>query len=284
MLTGWASGTFGLFGLQAEHVKNPTLNYIGVALAVVGLGLYLQVEPEEVKFDNEHSKKSYGTINEVDYSPLNAGGDFSETKPNNDVALATSTPSKSGHALRTSVIQEQDAITDVGRHDPFQGLSSAKRRILGISMALVAGFFFGCSFDPSQYIIDHEDDSVRESTLIFVFPQYCGILVGSFLFTCVYCLIKLWYMKQQPFVHSGILVPAMCSGLVWGIACTSWFIANQNLGFSISFPIITSGPGFVGALWGTFRYGEIKGKKNFLLLGGAFAITLPALIMVGLSH
>lgn len=43
MLTGWATGMFGLFGTSRDHLDNPHLNFIGVALAVIALSLYTQV-------------------------------------------------------------------------------------------------------------------------------------------------------------------------------------------------------------------------------------------------
>ena len=48
MLMGWATGVFGLFvGSQhRDHLDKPTLNYIGVAFAVVALGCYTQVKNE----------------------------------------------------------------------------------------------------------------------------------------------------------------------------------------------------------------------------------------------
>ncbi len=52
MLMGWASGCFGLFGLDEEHITNPSLNYAGVSLAILGLVLYLQVHPGENDDDN----------------------------------------------------------------------------------------------------------------------------------------------------------------------------------------------------------------------------------------
>lgn len=278
MLVGWASGTFGLFGLQAESVANPTLNVIGVVLAVVGLGLYLQVKPEESVSDTASGRGDYGAISEID-TPFNGADDGSgiNTFGNTSISQSQTNP-KTPFASETGHTTLQNTV------DPFQGMSGVKRRAIGIAMALIAGSFFGCSFDPSQYMIDREDDAARESTMIFVFPQYCGILLSSFFYTSLYCVYKVGYLKQQPYVHPSILVPGIFSGIFWGIACTSWFVANQNLGFSISFPLITSGPGFVGALWGVLRYGEIRGKRNFMLLGGAFAITLPALVLVGLSH
>jgi len=272
MLIGWASGTFGLFGLRAESVADPTLNVLGVVLAVVGLGLYLQVKPEETSIDVGSARGDYSAISEIDAPFRGAGAGADEDGAHGNFAQTLQSVAERKHTAPQSSV------------DPFQGMSGVKRRTIGIGMAMLAGFFFGCSFDPSQYLIDGEDDSVRESTLIFVFPQYCGILLSSFFYTCLYCAYKVMYLKQQPYVHTSILVPGICSGVFWGIACTSWFIANQNLGFSISFPLITSGPGFIGALWGVFKYGEIRGKRNFVLLGAAFAITLPALVLVGLSH
>merc|ERR1711871_463406 len=43
MLTGWATGTFGLFGIEKNSVKDPALNYTGVGLAVVALILFTQM-------------------------------------------------------------------------------------------------------------------------------------------------------------------------------------------------------------------------------------------------
>jgi multidrug transporter EmrE-like cation transporter len=43
MLTGWATGSFGLFGIERESVSDPALNYTGVGLAVVALILFTQM-------------------------------------------------------------------------------------------------------------------------------------------------------------------------------------------------------------------------------------------------
>jgi len=40
MLMGWASGTFGLFGKDKDHVAHVGLNYSGVAIAIMSLGLF----------------------------------------------------------------------------------------------------------------------------------------------------------------------------------------------------------------------------------------------------
>ena len=93
-----------------------------------------------------------------------------------------------------------------------------------------------------------------------------------------------YHLKRRPYVTPEVILPAVLSGLLWGIAEICWFVANQNLGFAIAFPLITSGPGFIGALWGIFMFDEIKGVGNLTLLGIAGVVTVVALILVGLSH
>jgi glucose uptake protein GlcU len=85
-------------------------------------------------------------------------------------------------------------------------------------------------------------------------------------------------------VKAEIILPATISGVLWSIAEIAWFFANGQLGFSVTFPIISCGPGFVGSLWGIILFKEITETRDFLVLGAAVLVTVPALIMVGLSH
>ena len=43
-LMGWATGIFGLFTGHKDELNSPAENYVGVALAVLALGLYTQVK------------------------------------------------------------------------------------------------------------------------------------------------------------------------------------------------------------------------------------------------
>ena len=38
---------FGLFGLHSDDIDDPVLNYVGVSLALVSLGLTILVEPTD---------------------------------------------------------------------------------------------------------------------------------------------------------------------------------------------------------------------------------------------
>lgn len=54
---------------------------------------------------------------------------------------------------------------------------------------------------------------------------------------------------------------------------------------TVSFPIIATGPGAVGCLWGILLFGEIRGIRNFIFFGAAVLLNAigVALITVGKS-
>jgi len=68
------------------------------------------------------------------------------------------------------------------------------------------------------------------------------------------------------------------------LADVCWFVANDALSLVISFPIITVLPSVVATLWGVLVFKEIRGRKNFRLLGIAFGITLLSVICTVLSN
>ena len=81
-----------------------------------------------------------------------------------------------------------------------------------------------------------------------------------------------------------VVLPAVLSGLMWGVAQTCWFVANGLLSFSVAFPIITSAPGLVAALWGVFVFGEIAGRRNYAILVLAATLNITAAVLIALSR
>lgn len=79
------------------------------------------------------------------------------------------------------------------------------------------------------------------------------------------------------------MLPAFLSGLMWGVAQVCWFVANSKLSFSITFPILTSLPGLVGAMWGVLAFGEIRGRDNYALLIVSGVMRLVAVALIALS-
>ena len=91
-------------------------------------------------------------------------------------------------------------------------------------------------------------------------------------------------MRGAPMINPRLTLPAMLSGVMWAIAQTCWFLANVSLGgTSVSFPITTSGPGIISAMWGVFVFGEIQGTRNYIVLCTAIATALTGCILISLS-
>jgi len=206
LVMGWASGTFGLFGLQRQTVPFPALNYIGVVFAVGSIAVFVFV-----KSDTSKQPKLREENEKLIPTPVNVNE------------------------------------TEVEEQSVFERLPPVTKRILGIVLAIISGCFYGVNFDPPQYLIDHSD---RKNGLDYVFSHFCGIFLASTFYFLVYCAVK----KNRPYVNPQCILPGFVSGTLWAIAQICWFIANSILGFVVSFPIITTGPGLVAALWGIFAF------------------------------
>ena len=243
MVVGWASGRYGLFGLEKDSIANPALNYVGVALVLVCLGLFTRVE----------TKTRADLLREAD-GPLD----------------------------ETLLVDEAGDAKVVEKPGLF-GVGTTARRSAGIAMAVVSGVFYGSNFDPPQYVIErHADDDVRGQVLNYVFSHFTGILLTSTFYFAAYCAFKVC-RGDAPDVRRELVGPAFASGLIWGLSDICWFVANEALSFSVSFPLVTSGPGFVAAAWGIFVYGEISGAANFRVLGLAFVILVVACALIVVS-
>jgi len=295
MLMGWASGKFGLFGLKKQAIGDPVLNYAGVALAILGLIVYVQVKTVDTSEDAKDLENDVeaATTKEPLLPPSQNG-----QKPRSQSVDVVSTHSQDAlmqvNTIQNSRVTQPMTTTTAAKRPKtvtFNSLRSASfgdnwseetKRLFGILAALMAGALFGLSFDPAQYVIDNKYNG-NDDTLNYVFSQYLGILITSWAYTVLYCYYCL-RNDRKPYIHANIVLPATVSGIIWGIAETAWFVANGRLGFPISFPIICAGPGFVGAAWGVFIFKEITGTENLRTLAVAMGVTIPALILVGVSH
>ena len=70
---------------------------------------------------------------------------------------------------------------------------------------------------------------------------------------------------------------------MWGVGNSSFFLANNALTQAITFPIVSSGPSAISALWGILLYREIKGTKNFIILSIGFTVATVGAVLCGLS-
>ncbi|XP_061331896.1 transmembrane protein 144 isoform X2 [Pezoporus flaviventris] len=184
---------------------------------------------------------------------------------------SSSTSLESTPLLRESSINVSEDTSD---DSWVNRLSPAKKRLIGCSLAVVAGILYGSSFVPVLYIKDHgrRNETVyagaSQFDLDYVFAHFSGIFLTSTVYFLIYCAVR----KNKPNVYPQAILPGFVSGVLWAVANCCWFIANHYLSAVVSFPIITAGPGLVASMWGVLVFKEIKGLKNYVLLSVAFCI------------
>ncbi|XP_053559750.1 transmembrane protein 144 isoform X1 [Bombina bombina] len=245
LLTGWASSRFGLFGIDAEVVARPYLNYTGAGLSALSAVIFLFVKSEV---------KSISSNAEAETTPL----------------------------LNGSINRGENTATDESWVDK---LTPLQKRIVGSVMAAGAGILYGSCFIPVLYIKDHSKNNASvyagasQFDLDYVFAHFSGIFLTSTVYFLIYCAV----MKNQPKVYPEAILPGFISGFLWAIANCCWFLANNYLSAVVSFPIITAGPGLIAAMWGVLVFKEIKGLRNYLLLGLAFCIVLSGSLLTAFS-
>lgn len=252
-LIGWASGRFGLFGTNASIPASPFLNYLGLVFVIIGGSIFAQVRSEPPNQKKKPSRTSFEMEN------LN-----SEEKK----ALNTTESSDDG-GVETEIVR------------PAKDLGSESQRLIAFVAAVISGLFYGMTFVPVSRMIDNPQiyKGYPSVFLPYVFSHYFGIFLTSTIIFVIYIIFR----RNQPYAPPTLFLPGMAAGLLWAIAQTSFFVANQHLSSAVTFPIISQMPGCIAAMWSIFYFREIRGKRNFMLLGAAMSITITGAILVGLS-
>lgn len=249
LISGWLSGVVGLMGIkkQTDEITSWTLNITGIILALISMGLASLVKPTVKSLDEE--------------SPPSALINAAEGDSSDD---------------------SMDRYLGAPLLDTQQQKAPTSQRVVGVLLAMFAGVFFGTNFDPPQYVIDRVDGA-SDNSLDYVFSHYCGILLTSTFWFCVYCSYK--ERSGAPIVvNPKVILPAMISGIMWGIAQTGFFIANEYLAFVVSFPIVSLGPGFVGFVWGVFLFREITGSRNYWIILVVFLTFIACSVCIVFSR
>jgi len=189
-------------------------------------------------------------------------------------------PIEKNPLLETNDINEMLTPTQGMTESPgfFERMPQARKRVIGISLSVLAGFMYGSNFNPPQYLIDKKMGS--DNGLDYVFSHFMGIIFTSTVLFINYCIIK----GNKPILYPQVIIPGFLSGVIWAIGQISFFIANSNLPFVITFPIIGSGPGIIGALWGIIVFKEIKGQRNYLFFILATLVAGAGIMCIVLSN
>jgi len=265
MAIGWASGAFGILGVQRQTVKHPILNYVGAGLAIVSIVLFASIKSDFFKNGGKCS-------GEDDPNSVVIGGEEKE----DDEAAKKPLLGKGNvqDAEPAKPKEEEDGMASC-----LKGLNPKISSAIGLIMAVVSGFFYGTNFNPPQYRIEHGPEGTSRNVLDYVFPHFTGILCTSTLFVVIYCCVT----RNNPTVYNRSMFPGFISGSIWAVAQVAWFVANKNLDFTISFPIITSGPAIFASLWGVLLFHEITGKAQLITMLVGFLVTITGVVFITLS-
>lgn len=236
----------GHFGIfvDKEDVAHPELNYVGITLAALSVFVYFPIKPASQKKLIQNSGSEESEPLVVDSAP----SDFVD-----DTSINSS---RAGGLLAT--------------------LRAAKKAV-AIFLAVVAGFLYGINMLPVSHLQQKHSDA---SPLAYALSHFAGIFATSTAMMVIYCI----YKKNRPQIYPQSILPAMIAGTLWAVAQSGWFVGNANLGLTVAFPIICTGPGIVGSLWGVFLFKEIQGVRNFAWLIAAFTTTLLGIGLITLSH
>jgi glucose uptake protein GlcU len=285
LVAGWGSGRFGWFGLDKDTINNPALNDVGVILAVISLGVSFFVRTTVVKPGELEDGRTLSDAEALLHRPLVDDGRGSDVESPSLNAYASEkgdptlpTDDLAMHHVAASVVHasaEPEEASWVDRLSPLQ------KRLFGVGASILSGLLYGVNFDPPQYVIDHREDfpGAPTSSVELVFSHFVGIWMTSTVLLIGYAILK----GNRPVVYPRVIVPGFISGVMWAIAQISWFLANDQLEFAVSFPLVTMGPGLVASLWGIFVFAEIRGARNYLLLALVFAIAAAGATCIVMS-
>ncbi|KAM3866974.1 transmembrane protein 144b [Diretmus argenteus] len=245
LLMGWASSRFGWFGITAEDVSRPLLNYVGAGLCLLsGLIFFF------VRTDVQLHTSSESTPLLMDRRQ-NSGGYG---------------PSSSEFWIH------------------FMGPKSRRFMgcLLAVLSGLLYGSSFAPILYIKSHSSCH--DSIFHGAslydLDYVYAQCCGIFLTSTVYFVIYCAA----MNNRPRVYSRAILPALLSGLMWAMATYCWFLANNYLSAVITYPIVTAGYGLVAALWGSLVFREIRGFGNCFIFVLASCVVLTGSMLTAVSN
>ncbi|GAM21856.1 hypothetical protein SAMD00019534_050310 [Acytostelium subglobosum LB1] len=158
----------------------------------------------------------------------------------------------------------------------FERMPAPYKYLVGLTLAVVSGVLYGVNMVPMQLWKQNNPDA---NSLEFVFCHFSGIFLFN---TLVFILYSMF--DRPPQIYPQTILPSYLSGVLWGIAQVGLMVATQNLGYTVGFPIGSSGPLIVSSLWSVLLFKEIQGKKNLIFLGASFLFLITGIVLITLSN
>ncbi|EKE40556.1 hypothetical protein ENUP19_0083G0083 [Entamoeba nuttalli] len=276
MVMGWLTGTFGWFGLNSdkENIKIFWLNCVGAVLVGCSVPGYALIKtspkPEHKIEEKTTSQNSY----ELDETLVSDDEEINEDSTTQIIIEDENfIESENKEEYNNKKIKEKESPISL----LLKSMPKYLQMVVGVICSLIAGILFGSAFNPSKYLQDNRLSS--PNGVDYVFSHFVGIFLASTLYFIIYIII----FRNKPFIFKQTILPGIISGAMWGIAQVCWFIANSNLPYVVSYPLICAGPGLLSALWGIIVFKEIRGRKNFIYFGGATIILLLGIVCICVS-
>jgi glucose uptake protein GlcU len=260
LLSGWCTARFGLFGLHAQAVRDPSLNAAAVALGVVSLLVLSSATPAVAVGLDKRSEE---------------GGSGEER------ALLLAPQALPRPPLPSALPLPLFANWEDTGYDFTLFLTAPQKRAFGVAACAVAGALSGSTFSPVQYVVDNRAafPGASGALLDHLHAHFTGILLTSIFSFVLYCAAT----RNRPWVSAPLALPAYASGVCWGLAMVCWFLANQNLSIVVAFPLVTLGPGLMSMLIGGYFFKEVSGTRNIALLVVACALFIASACLISLS-
>ena len=129
-------------------------------------------------------------------------------------------------------------------------------------MALISGSLYGINIAPVIYVQDNSDyyTGAPPDGLPYAFSHFFGAFIMCTVIFVAYALFK----KNRPVINPSIPLPALLTGLIWGVAQVLLLNATSRLSAAISYPIAAMLPGCVAALWSIFVFDEVEVRLLYL--------------------
>jgi len=279
LVTGWTCARFGAFGMPRREEKPSTaivVELVGVALAISSVIIGAMVSDEtSAKEDVERSQRS-----EVERLLGEArDGEF-------DDVTRRSSESDWGTVEQKETEDGEFASASADHEIGGRRGASFGKKFPYVMLAAFCGVCYGVNFNPVEYLRAHASEGHSAKELDYVPSHFAGILATAATHFCIYhayCAVT----KRRTTTNVNakalfwkLFVPAAASGIMWGAAQTAWFVANERLSATITWPIMACAPPAVASAWDVFYFKKINTDRNRSLIAASNVARLAAVLCV----